>query len=82
MAETITAGDAAARFEELLAEVAAGRSVVITRDGVPVARVVPEAVPPRAGRRVLTAEQEQVLAETLAFAASRPILPGGPIDRG
>ena len=42
MPDTITADDAEHRFAEVLREVAGGKEFVVTRDGVPVARIVPE----------------------------------------
>jgi prevent-host-death family protein len=65
---TITAREANQNFSRILGEVAAGRSFVITRHGVPVARLVPE--PPATGQRRLTPEQEQAWAEMLALIAS------------
>lgn len=71
MTETVTAREADGQFSRLLAEVAAGREVVITgEDGAPVARLVPERRAPAEPRRGLTPEQERALAETLAFARS------------
>jgi prevent-host-death family protein len=67
-AETITAREANQQFSRLLAEVASGRSFVITRRGVPVARLTPEPAPD--GRRRLTPEQEKAWAETLEFIAT------------
>src|SRR5918998_2145795 len=55
-AETVTAREANQQFSRLLAEVASGRSFVITRRGVPVARLTPEPAPD--GRPPLTPEQE------------------------
>jgi prevent-host-death family protein len=68
MARTITAREANRNFSRLLAEVAAGESFVITRHGVPVARLAPEPAPD--GRRRLTPAQEQALAESEAFMRS------------
>ncbi len=48
-AETITAREANQQFSRLLAEVASGRSFVITRRGVPVARLTPEPAPETGG---------------------------------
>ncbi len=80
-AETITAREANQQFSRLLAEVASGRSFVITRRGVPVARLTPEPAPD--GRRRLTPEQERAWAETLEFVRSRPKVGGdaAPLDR-
>jgi len=88
MAETITDLDAAASLPRLLAEVAAGKSFVITQEGVPVARVVPEPAAPPPGRRVLTPEQEKAWAETMALIGSlepppppEGLSPGWPRNR-
>ncbi len=62
MADTITARDANHRFARILSEVESGKEFVVTRNGVPVARIVPERLPD--GRRRLTAEQERILAES------------------
>lgn len=77
-AETITAREANQQFSRLLAEVAAGRSFVITRHGVPVARLSPEPGPD--GRRRLTPEQLRAWEETKAFALSRPAAEAPPSD--
>lgn len=67
MADTITARDANHHFARLLSEVESGKEFVVTRNGVPVARIVPERLPD--GRRRLTAEQEAALARTRARLA-------------
>ena len=67
MAETVTARAANQHFSRLLREVAEGKSFVITHRGRPVARLVPE---PAADDRRLTPEQEQALAESIAWARS------------
>jgi prevent-host-death family protein len=61
MPETITAREANQHFSRLLREVAAGREFIVTRNGVAVARIVPER--PADGRRKLTPEQEAALAD-------------------
>jgi len=40
--KTVQASEAKTRFNSLLTEVEAGRSIVITRHGKPIARLVPE----------------------------------------
>ena len=76
MAETITARDANQHFSRLLREVAQGKSFVITHRGRSVARLVPEPAP---GDRLLAPEQEQALAESIAWARSlKP--PAEPTD--
>lgn len=77
---TITAREANQNFSRILAEVAAGRSFVITRHGVPVARLAPE--PAGTGKRRMTPQQERAWAETLEFVRTRPRLEAGPIDAG
>jgi prevent-host-death family protein len=59
----ITAHGADHNFSRVLREVEAGKEFVVTRDGVPVARIVPERLPD--GTRKLTAEQEAALASML-----------------
>ena len=73
MADTITARDANHRFARILSEVELGKEFVVTRNGVPVARIVPERLPD--GRRRLTAEQERILAES----NMRPLAQGWPL---
>jgi len=63
MPDTITARDANHHFSRILHEVEAGKEFVVTRNGVPVARIVPEQ--PADGSRRLTQEQEKALAESL-----------------
>ncbi len=76
MAETVTARAANQHFSRLLREVAAGKSFVITHRGRSVARLVPE-TPPDGPRP--TPEQEQALAESIAWARSLkpPVEPTG-----
>lgn len=81
MADTITARDANQRFSRLLAEVATGKSFVITNRGVPVARLVPEPAPVGAPR--LTPAQERALAESEAFFDSlKPVAPTTDLPPG
>lgn len=63
MTETITARDANHHFSRVLREVESGKQFVVTRNGVPVARIVPEVA--RDGRRELTPEQKAALASSL-----------------
>lgn len=63
MAETVTARDANHHFSRILDEVAGGKEFVVTRNGTPVARIVPERLAD--GRRRLTHEQQAALARTL-----------------
>jgi prevent-host-death family protein len=66
MPETITARDANHHFARILREVEAGKEFVVTRNGVPVARILPE--PASSGTRKLTPEQEKALEESMAWA--------------
>lgn len=54
MAKTITLREANQGFARCIREVEAGEEFVVTRNGAPVARIVPVS----AGKRVLTPEQE------------------------
>lgn len=65
MPEAITARDAKRQFGRLLREVAAGKEFAVTRNGTPIARIVPE--PAQDGRRRLSEAQEQALAQSLAM---------------
>jgi prevent-host-death family protein len=67
MAETVTARAANQHFSRLLREVAEGKSFFITHRGRLVARLVPEPAP---DAKRLTPEQEQALAEGIAWARS------------
>ena len=48
--ETVSILEAKTRFSELLARVMRGEEIVIVRDGLPVARLVPDPVPERCRR--------------------------------
>jgi prevent-host-death family protein len=61
MTKTIGLREANQQFARCVREVEAGEEFVITRDGKPVARLVPAS-----GTRVLTPEQQAALARTLA----------------
>ena len=63
MPDTITAREANHHFARVLRDVEAGKEFVVTRNGVPVARIMPEKTAD--GRRRLTAEQQQALADSL-----------------
>jgi prevent-host-death family protein len=64
MTETISARDANHHFARILRDVEAGKEFVITRNGTPVARIVPERTPE--GYRRLTPAQEEALARSIA----------------
>ncbi len=79
MAETITAREANHGFSRILAEVEAGAEYIVTRNGTPVARIVPERAAD--GRRQLTPEQERILEETDRWLARGWPLGDEPFDR-
>ena len=64
MPDVITSRDANHQFSHLLRQVEAGREFVVTRNGIPVARIGP--IQPQDGSRRLSAEQERALADSLA----------------
>ncbi len=64
MPETISARDANHHFSRLLRDVESGKEFVITRNGTPVARLVPERT--QEGYRQLTPAQEEALARSIA----------------
>ncbi len=57
--KTVSARDANQQFSKLLAEVADGAEVIITRRGKPVARLVP------AGQSALTADRKRAIARMM-----------------
>ena len=65
MAETVSARDANHHFARILGEVETGKEFVVTRNGVPVARIVPERTPE--GYRRLTPAQEEALERSIAW---------------
>lgn len=79
MADIITARDANHHFARVLAEVAAGKEFVVTRNGVPVARISPERT--AEDHRQLDPKQEQALAESLAWLRRGWKLRIGRFDR-
>jgi prevent-host-death family protein len=79
MADIITARDANHHFARILAEVAAGKEFVVTRNGVAVARISPER--PADGRRQLTARQKRALADSVARLRQGWNLGIGRLDR-
>jgi prevent-host-death family protein len=76
MAKTVTLREANQSFSRCVREVEAGEEFVITRNGKPVARLVP-----MSGERILTPEQEAALARTLARMKKGWPLNAGPLDR-
>ena len=65
----------------LLDEVERGRDVILTRDGVPVARVVREEKPHAPGKRVLTPRQQLALERSMAILERGWPLGVGDFDR-
>lgn len=76
--KTISLRDANQGFARCIREVEAGEEFVITRNGAPVARLVPMRQP---GTRKLTLKQEAALARTRARMAEGWPLGGERIDR-
>jgi prevent-host-death family protein len=62
MAKTIALHEANDAFPRIIREVEAGEEFTITRDGEPVARLVPVRPLPIQGERVLTPEQQAARA--------------------
>ena len=79
MPDTITAREANHQFARVLREVEAGREFVVTRNGVPVARISPEHAAD--GTRRLTPAQESALAESIAWLRRGWPLAVGRLDR-
>jgi prevent-host-death family protein len=76
MRRVITLREANQSFARCVREVEAGEDYIITRNGVPVARLVPVA-----GRRVLSPAQEAALARTHARMEKGWPLGAGPLER-
>jgi prevent-host-death family protein len=76
MSKTISLREANQGFARCIRDVEAGEEYVVTRNGTPVARIVP--VP---GRRVLTPEQEAARARTRARMEKGWPIGAGPLDR-
>ena len=76
MGKVITLREANQEFARCVRDVEAGAEYVITRNGTPVARLVPVA-----GRRVLSPAQEAALARTHARMEKGWPLAAGPLDR-
>ena len=76
MAKTITLRDANQAFARCVRDVEAGEEYTITRNGEPVARLVPVR-----RRRLLTAAQQAALARTRARMAEGWPIEAGPLDR-
>jgi prevent-host-death family protein len=76
MSKTISLREANQGFARCVREVESGEEFVITRNGVPVARLVPIA-----GRRELTPTQLAALERTRARMEKGWPLGAGPLDR-
>jgi prevent-host-death family protein len=77
MTKTISLRDANQGFARCVRAVEGGEEFVITRNGVPVARLVPATT----GRRALSPVQEAALARTRARMEKGWPLGAGPLDR-
>jgi prevent-host-death family protein len=76
MTKTVTLRDANQSFSRCIREVEGGEDFVITRNGVPVARLSPVSK-----RRVLTPEQQAALERVKAAMEKGWDLNAGPLDR-
>jgi prevent-host-death family protein len=76
MTKTVTLREANQSFSRCIREVESGEEFVITRNGVPVARLSPVA-----HRRVLTPEQQAALDRTLKRMNEGWDIGAGPLDR-
>ena len=76
MSRTISLRDANQHFSRCIREVEAGQEFVITRNGEPVARLVPIG-----GRRVLSPEQQAARRRALAQMEKGWPIGAGPLDR-
>jgi prevent-host-death family protein len=75
--KTLPLREANQSFARIVREVEGGAAFTITRNGTPVARIVPVEGAPRR----LTPEQEAALARTRARMAAGWPLAAGPLDR-
>jgi prevent-host-death family protein len=76
MSRQISLREANQRFAQCVRAVEAGEEFVITRNGTPVAKLVP--IP---GRRVLTPEQEAARARARELMEEGWDIGAGPLDR-
>lgn len=76
MSKTINLRDANQTFARCIREVESGEEFVITRNGRPVARLVPVD-----GKRVLSLGQREALERTRARMAEGWSIGAGPLDR-
>jgi prevent-host-death family protein len=78
MHKTVTSREANQQFARMLREVEAGAEIVVTRRGVPVARIAPAR---EGGVRRLTPEQEAAHARSMARLRKGWDLGGEDFDR-
>jgi prevent-host-death family protein len=76
MTKTVTLRDANQQFARCIREVEAGEEFVITRNGTPVARLVPVA-----GQRVLTVKQRAALERIREAMREGLPIGAGKLDR-
>jgi prevent-host-death family protein len=76
MSKTITLREANQAFSRCIREVEAGEEITITRNGEPVARLIPVR-----RERVLTPEQEVALARALEIMKEGWEIGAGPLNR-
>lgn len=76
MTREVTMIEADRSFARCIQDVEAGEDIIITRDGVPIARLSPVAQ-----RRVLTAEQRAAWARMEAAMDEGWDIGAGPLDR-
>lgn len=76
MTKSVTLREANQAFSRCIREVEGGEEFVITRNGVPVARLLPVSK-----RRVLTPEQQAALERVKAAMEKGWDLNAGPLDR-
>ena len=79
MSDVISARDANQNFSRILNAVAKGKEFVVTRNGIAVARIVPERGTD--GRRQLTEDQKRLLARSRYRLLSGNPGTGGPLNR-
>jgi prevent-host-death family protein len=79
MTDVISARDANQNFSRILNAVAKGKEFIVTRNGIAIARIVPERGPD--GRRQLTEDQKRLLARSRHRLLSGHATTGGPLNR-
>jgi prevent-host-death family protein len=79
MSDVISARDANQNFSRILNAVTKGKEFVVTRNGIAIARIVPERGAD--GRRKLTEEQERLLARSRYRLLSGAAVTEGRLNR-